>query len=240
MSMKDKHVFFNPLRMLSPKLDSEAIEIEELYQRPVSESMTLEEGLLVMLSKLIEMTKLLRESFSKVSDETLQAALELGKEVHAIEKILTEGLACTLTEPPEICRLVIMFPVHLERMGDYLESIANCCKIRCRDGVPFTDKVAAEVEGMFTALLDIMKNFRDALVRPNKVILEYVVAESNNLDQTCQDLQLAHVERLLTGSTAPRSSSLYLDVVESTQSINRHVKTMAQEMLALVTQHAAL
>jgi len=28
--------------------------------------------------------------------------------------------------------------------------------------------------------------------------------------------------------------------VESTQSINRHVKTMAQEMLALVTQHAAL
>ncbi len=237
--MKDKHVFFNPLRMLSPKLDSEAIEIEELYQRPVSESMTLEEGLLVMLSKLIEMTKLLKDSFSKASDETLQAATELGKEVHAIEKILTEGLACTLTEPPEICRLVIMFPVHLERMGDFLESIANCCKIRCRDGVPFTDMVVAEVEGMFGALLEIMKNFRDALVRPNKVILEYVVTASNNLDQKCQDLQLAHVERLLAGSTAPRSSSLYLDIVESTQAINRHVKTMAQEMWQLVTQHAA-
>jgi len=237
--MKDKHVFFNPLRMLSPKLDTEAIEIEALYQSPVSESMTLEEGLLVMLSKLIEMTKLLKHSFSKVSDETLTAASDLGNEVHAIEKILTEGLACTLTEPPEICRLVIMFPVHLERMGDFLESIANCCKIRCRDGVPFTDKVVAEVDGMFGALLDIMNNFRDALIRPNKVILEYVVTESNNLDHVCQDLQLSHVERLLSGSTAPRSSSLYLDIIESTQSVNRHVKSMAQEMLTLVTNHRA-
>ncbi len=237
--MKDTRIFFNPLRMLSPKLDSEAIEIEELYQSPVSESMTLEEGLLVMLSKLIEMTKMLRESFSKASDETLSAATELGKEVHAIEKILTEGLACTLTEPPEICRLVIMFPIHLERMGDFLESIANCCQIRCRDGVPFTDNVIAELDGMFGVLIDIMKNFRDALIRPNKVILEHVVTESTDLDQRCQDMQLAHVERLLTGATAPRGSSLYLDIIESTQSINRHVKTMANEMLTLVNQHAA-
>lgn len=237
--MKDTKVFFNPFRMLSPKLDSEAIDIEELYKSPVSESMTLEEGLLVMLSKLIEMTKLLRDSFSKASDETFTAAQDLGKEVHAIEKILTEGLACTLTEPPEICRLVIMFPIHLERIGDFLESIANCCKIRCSDGIPFTDKVVAEIHGMFEALIDIMNNFRDALIRPNKVILEYVVTQAGNLDQMCQDLQLSHVERLLSGATAPRSSSLYLDIVESTQSINRHVKSMAQEMLTLVKTQGA-
>jgi len=237
--MKDKQVFFNPLRMLSPKLDSEAIEMEELHQRPVSEALTLEEGMLIMLSKLIEMTRLIRISFSGVSEDKISAAKELGDEVHRLEKILTEELACALTEPPEICRAVILFPAHLERIGDFLESILNCCKIRCRDGIPFTEKAVAEIDAMFLTLLDNMKNFRDAFIRPNKVLLEYVTSECKKLDQTCQDLQLKHVEDLLNGSTAPRSSSLYLDILESTQSINRHLESMASEMLTLVIQHSS-
>ncbi|MDQ1240034.1 MAG: hypothetical protein QG577_2220, partial [Thermodesulfobacteriota bacterium] len=98
--MKDKQVFFNPLRMLSPKLDSETIKIEELYQSPVSDALTLEEGMLIMLSKLIEMTRLIKISFVGVSEEKISAAGVLGDEVHRLEKILTEELACSLTEPP--------------------------------------------------------------------------------------------------------------------------------------------
>ena len=61
--MKDKQVFFNPIRMISPKLDAETLKLESLYKHPVSESLTLEEGLLVMLSKLIEMARLVRLGF---------------------------------------------------------------------------------------------------------------------------------------------------------------------------------
>ncbi len=32
--MKDKHVFFNPFRLISPKLDREASRLEELYESP--------------------------------------------------------------------------------------------------------------------------------------------------------------------------------------------------------------
>jgi Na+/phosphate symporter len=225
--------------MLSPKLDSEAIKIEELYQSPVSDALTLEEGMLIMLSKLIEMTRLLRISFTGVSEEKISAAIGLGDEVHRLEKILTEALACSLTDPPEICRAVILFPAHLERIGDYLESILNCCKIRCRDAIPFTEKAVTEIDAMFGSLMDNMKNFRDAFIRPNRVLLEYVTSECKKLDQKCQDLQLVHVEDLLNGSTAPRSSSLYLDILESSQSINRHLEGMASSMLTLVIQHSS-
>jgi Na+/phosphate symporter len=232
--MKDKRVFFNPIRMLSPKLDSEAIKIEELYKSPVSESLTLEEGLLVMLSKIIEMTRQARLGFSAVSMEEIEASDKLAGEVHQLEKLLTEQLACSLFEPPEICRAVILFPGHLERVGDYLESIHKCCKIKCRDGVPFTERAVSEVDDMFSLLLETMNNFRDAVIRPNKVLLENVIAEGKKLEQICQDLQLAHVERLLDGSTAPRASSLYLDVLESTQSINTHIGAMAGEIHSLM------
>jgi Na+/phosphate symporter len=234
--MKDKRVFFNPIRMLSPKLDSEAIKIEELYQSPVSDSLTLEEGLLVMLSKIIEMTRLVNLSFSSASMNEVDAAASLAAEVHELEKLLTEKLACAITDPPEMCRAVILFPSHLERVGDYLESILNCCRIRCQYAVPFVDKAVAEIGEMFKLLIEIMTNFRDAFIRPNKILLENVVQETKKLDQLCQDLQLSHVERLLSGSTAPRASSLYLDILESTQSVNRHIRDMADKILALMTE----
>lgn len=232
--MKDKSVFFNPVRMLSPKLDSEVIKIEELYQRPITGAMTLEEGLLVMISKLIEITRQARMSFSGVSLDNMEASQKLGEEVHQLEKLLLQELTCALSYPPEMCRIVIRFPGHLERVGDYLESILNCCRIRCRDAVPFTEKTISEIDDMFNLLLDIMKNFRDAFIRPNKVLLDNVISEGRRLDQLCQDLQLNHVESLLNGITAPRSSSLYLDIMESTQSINRHITTMATEILLLL------
>lgn len=233
--MKDKRVFFNPIRMLSPKLDSEAIKIEELYQSPVSESLTLEEGLLVMLSKIIEMSRLANVSFSRSSLEEVDAAVSLGGEIHQLEKLLTEKLACSITDPPDMCRAIILFPGHLERIGDHLESILNCCRIRCQSAVPFVDKAITEIGEMFDLLIEIITNFRDAFIRPNRVLLENVMQETVKLDQFCQDLQLSHVERLLSGSTAPRASSLYLDILESTQSINRHLRDMAGKILALMT-----
>lgn len=233
--MKDKRVFFNPIRMLSPKLDSEATKIEELYQTPVSESFTLEEGLLVMVSKLIEMTRSVHRNLMDGSPEEMEGFDQLAKEVHQQEKMLTSNLACTLTDPPEICRIIVMFPGRLERMGDYLESIANCCRIKARDAVPFTERAVFEIDEAFKLLFSTMTNFRDVLVRPNKFLLEHVIAEAGRLDDMCQDWQFAHVDRLLDGSTAPRASSLYLDILESTQSLNRHLKEMAKEILGLLS-----
>jgi len=233
--MKDKRVFFNPIRMLSPKLDSEALKLEELYQTPVSESFTLEEGLLVMVSKLIEMTRSVHRHLMDGSPEEMAGFDQLAKEVHQQEKLLTSNLACALTEPPEICRIIVMFPGRLERVGDYLESIANCCRIKTRDAIPFTERAVFEIDEAFKLLFSLMTNFRDILVRPNKFLLEHVISESIQLDNMCQDWQFAHVDRLLDGSTAPRASSLYLDILESTQSLNRHFREMAKEILGLLS-----
>ena len=64
--MKDEQLVYNPFRMLSPKLDHEIEQIDELHERPVSEEISLEEGLQVMTSKLIEMCRLVSNVWSPV------------------------------------------------------------------------------------------------------------------------------------------------------------------------------
>jgi len=232
--MKDKRIVVNPFRILSPKLDLEALKIEDLHERPVSESLPLDEGLLVMVSKLLEMNRLIREGFLHSSSDGFQACEKLAKEVHSQEEVLTGALSCSVTVPKEICKALILFPAHVERMGDYLESILNCCRIKIGNDLIFDDKANEETEEMFKATAELLANFRDSVISPNKHLLEHVVASAGTLDQQCQDYQLAHVERLLSGDTAPRTSSLFLDILESTQGITRHIKEMAQKLHALI------
>ena len=234
--MKDKRVFFNPVRMLSPKLDSEAIKLEELYQHPISESFTLEEGLLVMLSKLVEMTRLVRISFEGSSQDGIKNCEALADEVHQQEKLLTGNLACTITDYPDMCRAVILFPGQLERTGDYLESILNCCKIMTRESIPLSDKNISEIGETLQTVQQLLSDLRDIIIAPNKHLIQHVISQSEALDQKCQEMQLSHVDRLLEGSTAPKASSLYLDILESIQSIKRHIKEMAKSIQSILPQ----
>lgn len=234
--MKDKRVFFNPVRMLSPKLDSEAIKLEELYQHPISESFTLEEGLLVMLSKLVEMTRLVRISFEGSSQDGIKNCETLADEVHQQEKLLTGNLACTITDYPDMCRAVILFPGQLERIGDYLESILNCCKIMTRESIPLSDKNISEIGEALQTVQQLLSDLRDIIIAPNKHLIQHVISQSEALDQKCQEMQLSHVDRLLEGSTAPKASSLYLDILESIQSIKRHIKEMAKSIQSILPQ----
>jgi hypothetical protein len=232
--MKDKRIVVNPFRILSPKLDLEALKIEELHEKPVSESFTLDEGLLVMLGKLIEVNRLIHEGFVSNCPEEIKGADKLAADVHQQEKLLTGALACSITVPKELCRTFILFPASMERVGDYLESILNCCHIKCKDDLLFDDRANEEVEEMLKGTRELMVNFRDCIISPNKYLLEHVITFAGALEQQCQDYQLAHVERLLAGATAPRTSSLYLDILESTQAISRHIKEPAQKLHGLI------
>lgn len=232
--VKDQRIFFNPVRMISPKLDSEATRLEELHQQPVSGSFTFEEGLLVMLSKLVEMIRLIHEAYVTDCADGLKVGWSLAQQVDQQEKLLLTNLSCAESIPPELCKTFVMFPNRLGRVGDYLERIRACCDVKCRKGFNFSDKANEEVDRTFKLTLDMMINFRDTLIAPNGFLLEHVISQAKQLDQMCQDWQLAHVERLLSGSCAPRASSVYLDLLESTQSLGRHIKEMAEKMYGFV------
>jgi Na+/phosphate symporter len=232
--LKDKHMFANPFRIISPRLDSEAIKLEELHDKPASSTFTLEEGLLVMASKLIEMTRLIHEGSKSDSTVRLDACEKLARDVAEQEKLLVTNLACSVAVPPELCKAFIIFPSHMERVGALLKNLLHACETRIEEGLNFSDKANEEVDEMFRLLQEMLADFRDTLRAPNKFLLDHVLVQADTLAQSCQDWELAHVERLLRGICAPHSSSVYLGMLESTQSLSRNIKEMAQKLRELM------
>jgi Na+/phosphate symporter len=202
--MKEKALFFDPFRIISPGLNAEALRLEDLHGRPVSEPVSLQEGLLVMSSKIIEMIRLLSKCVVSGSQKQMDACESLAKQVHEQEKVLTTDLVSSKLRT-DLLKGLIRFPYRMERIGDMLDTILNCCRISAGEGLPFTDKAHAELDQLFAFLLEMMTNLRDAFVTPNKFILEHTMSQSKKLGQMLLDFRLAHWKRLEGGFCSPHA-----------------------------------
>jgi len=231
--MKEKHIFFNPFRIISPKLNAEASRLAELFESPPPDITCLEEGLLVMISKLIEMNRLLRKCLIIFDPAKAERCESLGRQIHDEEKTLTGDIVCSPTTTGAILKALVLFPGRLERAGDLLESILNVARIKSRDAIPFSDKANAELNELFDLMNDMLKDFRDLIATRNRDILGHFRAEQKKIAQLTVDFALAHEDRLLGGMCAPVASSLYLDILDSIKSANQSVSALTESLAQL-------
>jgi Na+/phosphate symporter len=232
--MKDQRVVVNPFRILSPKLDSEASRFEDLHQMPVSEHISPEEGLLIMMSKLIEISKILSRAVVNADAEQLAICERLAEEIHTQEGMVTKNLvASSAIIGHNLFQIVVRFPGRMERMGDMLQNILTCCRIKQRDGIPFSDKALGELSQIFAILLDMLTNVRDSLIVRNRVLMLHILDAKQQLTQLLYDSRFNHWERLEKGYCAPQASSLYLDILDSFTAIAEYLGKMCDSLLSI-------
>jgi len=235
--MKDQRYVWNPFRILSPKLDLELGKIEELHEVPVSTSHTPEEALIIMMSKLIEMMKILSDWFEAEDLERLEACNRLAGEVREYERLATAGIVDSSAGIGQnVFRLVVRFPSRMERIGTMCTNIIHSCRIKAKEGIHFSDKALSELKAIFSAARGMLRNLRDALVVPNNVLLEHIKQEADTLTQLVEDARLRHWNRLESGFCAPAASPIYLEILDSFKFISGYVRKMGDSLLALTEE----
>jgi phosphate:Na+ symporter len=235
--MAEEEAVYNPFRVVSPRVDEEVLRLEELHIRRVSEAAHLEEGLLILISKVMEMTRLLSECMFTGDEVQMDECARLANEVHEEEKILTKDLLSAGVRR-DLLRGVLRFPFRLERIGDMLENILNCCRIKNREGVPLGDKAKEDLTQLFSALLEMMGNLREAFSTPHRPLLQSVMTQGQNLSRMLEDSRSSHWERVETGVCAPEASSLYRDILDSMRWTNEYLERMCKTLLDMSEGHA--
>ena len=231
--------FFDPFSVLGPPLDKHTVRLDTLHDRSVSETLALQEGLLIMIAKLMEITRLIAGPGVRGGVSELEWCQELAREVHRLEKILTGNFLASGWRG-DVFKGLLRLPVRLERIGDMLESILNCCRIKAEDGIPFCDKSFEELDHLFSALRETLEHLGAAIVSPDRQLLEGIFSLNRRLSDSLLDDRLAHWDRVEAGLTAFQASSLYLDILDSITSANEYVKKMASTLLELGMMDASL
>jgi phosphate:Na+ symporter len=163
----------------------------------------------------------------------------LAEDVHKQEKLLTSSLVAasstftSTTVGQNLFKIVVRFPTRLERIGDIFQNILTCCRIKHRDGIPFSDKAYGELAQIFPLLSEMLTNTRDALVIRNKALLQYIGSQRKNLSELLHNARFAHWDRLERGFCAPQASSLYLDILDSFVATNEYIGKMCDSLSAM-------
>lgn len=236
--MKEKEILFNPLQALSPSLDLETVPLDTLHERPVSTSVSLLEGLLIMMSKIVEITRSLAECIDECPESAMDRCGSLAREVHMEEQILTR-IVVSPEVSPELRTGLINFPYRLERIGDMLENILRCYRTKAREGIRFSEPAVRDLDQFFGSLLKTMIDLRDALAMPRQSDLEAILSDGDRLDLLFEAFREAHWQRLESGVCAVESSSTYRDILDSLKAVNEYLMKIGTKMLEL-GQHGAL
>lgn len=230
--MARQQLFFNPLRMVCLRTHDGSVNLDQLYTKPVSDAESLEEALIITMSKIVEATRILSKCIAECPTERLEEAAALVKEVHDQEELLTRELICS-DIGGNFLSILIRLPHALETVGDELETIRKCYEFVAEQGISLGEKADSEFDQLFVVLLDIMCNTRDAFNNPNVILLKSIISEGTGLRATLAECRSAHWGRVAAGTCGPRASSIYLDIVDAIGLANDHLREICSNLLEL-------
>jgi Na+/phosphate symporter len=232
--MKDQRYFWNPLRIVSPKLDKEVKRIEELHEIPVSDAHQPQENLVLMVSKLIHMTRMLSGCLKTDNLAAIDSCERLAEEIHRHEKLATSGLLDQASGiGKNVFQIVVRFPSRMERIGRMFEAMLRCSRIKATEGIPFSEKAQEDLSTIFDVVLDMLENLRDALVVPNKVVLEHIKSQGQKLVALVEDARLAHWKRLEAGFCSRQASPLFVEILDAVKHVNEYIAKMNESLVDL-------
>lgn len=230
--MSERPFQINPFQVFSPQVDKEVRRLEELSGIRISESSTLQEGLLGMLDHVIEMTDILSK-YTVAGDRSGADRCEhLYAQNSREEKELTRYLV-SAGLGVHAMKGVIRFPYRLKRIGDLLDVILRCCRYRAEGEIPLTDKAKLELDQVFSILLGMMDYLREAFVSPRHDLLEGLSMRSKTLGEILEYFRSEHWERVEAGQCAPQASSMYREILDSVKWTNEYLEKMTSDLMRL-------
>jgi len=194
----------------------------------------------LMCQQNVEMLTLTARAFATQTTTTLGPATKLGRDIHQLEKALTEMTVRHLTAEEEKTleggKEFLFVPMHLERVGDNIELLIRAVNAMVKDGIPFTERAMGELNGLFGKDIEFLECIRDTVLTKNKVLMRHIVDESRQFDSRIDECALLHQQRMIEGVCVPKASSLFLAILDYLKGVESHCCQIA---LKLLDQNAA-
>jgi len=182
-----------------------------------------------MSQGLEEAISLLYNAFIYNRDKFIDEAEVIIRGVKETEKGLTDELI-TASKSDETARLFSPVPSHIERMAGNLEHIARSIRTKVRESILFSDKAISELSFLFQRTREILNTTSDLILARNTFIANYIKKSELEIERTADQFATLHEERLIQGLCLPKSSGLYIVMLDSIKRIAYNAKEIAQKL----------
>jgi Na+/phosphate symporter len=194
------------------------------------------EKMIRVSQSLSEMLELAFQAFRKPTDESISEAEEEKKEVQQSSAELTRFLIEKSASPEdgkERVKPFLSVASSFDRMLYNIEGLLNQLRIMIRENIAFSDRAVKETNDVFQEAMNLLKNLPDLIETQNKAEAQQMGEKIRPIFKIANGYSESHEERLMHGICLPKSSPIYLGILESLKGIFVHILEISGKLVSL-------
>ncbi|MDT3705154.1 MAG: hypothetical protein ROZ36_19685 [Thermincola sp.] len=123
---------------------------------------------------------------------------------------------------------VVEVTSEIQKIAYSTDKMINNIRKKIEEGVLFSDKAVSELKDIFGAVLNCLKTSHDLFLTQNPVLVEHILRQTEKYDEISRKYAEEHQDRLIRGVCLPKSSLIYLLVLESLKDILWYIRCIAK------------
>lgn len=195
-----------------------------------------EEMFLRLCRNEIKMLELVFEGFRSLTEKAVQEAEQVKAEIRKDASELTRFLiqkSSSHEKGREWVKPYLSMVTGFERMAYNMEGMVDRLKTMVREHILFSDRAVKEVNDIFQVAMDLLESLPDLIKTKNKLLAQHIGEQVRSILKIANGFSEEHEERLIQGVCMPKSSPIYLGLLESLRGIIIHILEVSGKIVSL-------
>jgi len=119
----------------------------------------------------------------------------------------------------------------IERVGDHAENIAELLEYKFANNITFSDKAIDELQDIYSTALNAVNISLTSFKTEDEKEASKVPAIEDRIDTLEKTLKKTHIKRLTDGVCQPKSSILFLELINNIERVGDHAMNIAETQM---------
>ena len=198
-----------------------------------------EEKIIQVCQSLIKMLELAFQGFRKLTEESLKEVEEAKKEVeqHSTELKNHLILKSSVDEKgKEWVRPYLSIASSFDRMAHNIEGIVDRLRSMVRDHILFSDHALREVNDIFQEAMVLLQSLPNLVLTQQKSVAQHIGEQVRSVFKIVNGFSEEHEERLIQGICMPKSSPMFLGILESLKGVIAHTLEVSGKIVSIASK----
>jgi len=197
------------------------------------------EKMVLVCQNLIKMLELVFEGFRRPTEKSFKEANEVKNKIHHYSSELTSYVISKTPSSEkgrEWAKPYLSIASSFDRITYNIEGILDRLRVKAQNHILFSDRAVKEVNDVFQEAMKLLENLPDLILTQNKLLAQRIGEEGRSMFKIANGYSEEHEERLIQGICVPKSSPVYLGIIESLKGVIGHVLEVSERIVSISSQ----
>jgi Na+/phosphate symporter len=192
--------------------------------------------IILVCQSLMKMLELVFDGFRRPTEKSFKEAEEVKDKIHQYSSELTSFI---ISKSPssekgrEWAKPYLSIASSLDRMTYSIEGILDRLRAKSQNHILFSDPAVKEVNDVFQEAMRLLETLPNLLTTHNKILAQRIGEEGRSIFKIANGYSEGHEERLIQGICVPKSSPIYLGILESLKGVIVHILEVSGKIVSL-------